>query len=266
MDGPAGIHIAPNYTVTISGNGTLHVATKGGGAAIGSGYSDANGSRNGGNIVINGGTIYATGGNLGAGIGCGGRAKAGNITINGGIIFATGGGTGAGIGGGQSKSNSWKSECGNITISSSVRYLKATKGSGAAHSIGKGTSDYSVCGTVNVAGSTGYISTSPYIYCPPADNTKSLINAIGTVEYTDACKAKIDAARAAYDALEIQEMRDLVTNYSTLTDAEAAYAALVPTALDNTAVETKATKRIVNGQLFIERDGKTYNVVGTIVR
>ena len=266
MDGPSGIHVAPNYTVTIQGNGTLNVATKGGGAAIGSGYSAQNGNRNAGNIVINGGTIYANGGVLGAGIGCGGRSKVGNITINGGIIFTVGNSNGVGIGGGQSKSNSWKSECGNITISSSVRYLKATKGSGAAHSIGKGTSDYSVCGTVNVAGSTGYISTSPYIYCPPADNTKSLINAIGTVEYTDACKAKIDAARAAYDALEIQEMRDLVTNYSTLTDAEAAYAALVPTALDNTVVETKATKRIVNGQLFIERDGKVYTITGQMAK
>ena len=162
MDGPAGIHIAPNYTVTISGNGTLNVATKGGGAAIGSGYSDANGSRNGGNIVINGGTIYATGGNLGAGIGGGGRAKVVNITINGGIIYAVGGGTGAGIGGGQSKSNSWKSICGNITISSNVKYLKATKGSGAAHSIGMGSSSYSVCGTVTIpGGATGYVSTNP---------------------------------------------------------------------------------------------------------
>ena len=227
MDGPAGIHIAPNYTVTISGNGTLNVATKGGGAAIGSGYSDANGSRNAGNIVINGGTIYANGGNLGAGIGGGGRAKVGNITINGGIIFAVGGGTGAGIGGGQSKSSSWKSQVGNITIKSSIRYLKATKGSGAAHSIGKGSNDYSTLGTVKVGNSTGAISTSPYVYCPPADNTKNLINAIGTVEYTAECKAKIDAARAAYDGLEIQEMRDLVTNYSTLTDAEAAYNQLV---------------------------------------
>ena len=99
----------------------------------------------------------------------------------------------------------------------------------------------------------------------PAD-VIALIEAIGTVELTAECKAKIDAARAAYNALPDDETKALVTNYSTLTDAEAAYAALIPTALDNTAVETKATKRIVNGQLFIERDGKTYNVVGTIVR
>ena len=226
MDGPAGIHIAPNYTVTISGNGTLNVATKGGGAAIGSGYSDSGGSRNGGNIVINGGTIYANGGNLGAGIGGGGRAKVGNITINGGIIYAVGGGTGAGIGGGQSKSSSWKSQVGNITISSNVKYLKATKGSGAAHSIGLGSSSYSVCGTVTIpGGATGYVSTNPYVYCNP-DYVIELINAIPQpVVYTEECKAAIDEARAMYTALT-NDQKTSVTNYSTLTDAEAAYAAL----------------------------------------
>ena len=36
--------------------------------------------------------------------------------------------------------------------------------------------------------------------------------------------------------------------------------------IDNTAVETKAIKRIVNGQLFIEKNGVLYNAQGTIVR
>lgn len=40
----------------------------------------------------------------------------------------------------------------------------------------------------------------------------------------------------------------------------------VPTAIDNSAVTTKATKGIENGQLLIIRDGKIYNVVGTTVR
>ena len=39
-----------------------------------------------------------------------------------------------------------------------------------------------------------------------------------------------------------------------------------PTAVDNTAVEAKAVKRIVDGQLLIERDGKTYNAQGVEVR
>ena len=226
LNGNSAIHIKPNYTLTIEGNGTLYASTQGGAAAIGCGYSDQGGSRNGGNIVINGGTIYANGGSLAAGIGGGGRATIGNITINGGIIYAVGGGTGAGIGGGQSKSSSWKSICGNITISSNVKYLKATKGSGAEHSIGKGSSSYSVCGTVTIpGGATGYVSTSPYVYCNP-DYVIELINAIPQpVVYTEECKAAIDEARAMYTALTADQ-KTSVTNYSTLTDAEAAYAAL----------------------------------------
>ena len=38
------------------------------------------------------------------------------------------------------------------------------------------------------------------------------------------------------------------------------------TAIDNTAAAVKATKRIVNGQLFIERDGKTFNAQGIEVK
>ena len=53
------------------------------------------------------------------------------------------------------------------------------------------------------------------------------INAIGEVAYTDESKAKIDAARAAYDALT-DAQKALVANAATLTAAEAAYAALTP--------------------------------------
>ena len=53
------------------------------------------------------------------------------------------------------------------------------------------------------------------------------IDAIGTVEYTDACKAKIDSARNAYDALT-DDQKALVTNYKTLTDAEKKYESLKP--------------------------------------
>lgn len=38
------------------------------------------------------------------------------------------------------------------------------------------------------------------------------------------------------------------------------------TALDNAAVEAKAVKVVRNGMLLIEKDGKTYNVLGTVVR
>ena len=39
-----------------------------------------------------------------------------------------------------------------------------------------------------------------------------------------------------------------------------------PQGIDNTAVETKAVKRIVNGQLLIEKNGKTFNAFGAEVR
>ena len=38
------------------------------------------------------------------------------------------------------------------------------------------------------------------------------------------------------------------------------------TAIENTAVDTKAVKRIVNGQLLIEKNGKIYNAIGAEVR
>jgi len=53
-------------------------------------------------------------------------------------------------------------------------------------------------------------------------DVKGMINAIGEVEYTEACKTKIETARAAYDALSTSEKAQ-VNNYSTLTTAERAY-------------------------------------------
>ena len=60
-----------------------------------------------------------------------------------------------------------------------------------------------------------------------ADAAVAKIGAIGTVEFTDASKAKIDEARAAYDALTADQ-KALVSpeTVKALTDAEAAYAAL----------------------------------------
>ena len=56
------------------------------------------------------------------------------------------------------------------------------------------------------------------------------IDAIGTVVYTDACKALIDAARSAYDALS-DASKEAVTNYQTLLDAEQAYKNLEATGI-----------------------------------
>lgn len=59
-----------------------------------------------------------------------------------------------------------------------------------------------------------------------AQKVIDLINKIGTVTYTDACKQRIDAARSAYDALTDAE-KSKVSNYSTLTKAEAEYKRLM---------------------------------------
>lgn len=55
---------------------------------------------------------------------------------------------------------------------------------------------------------------------------ENLIKLIGEVDASDACKARIDKARAAYDKLTAEE-QDKVGNYQTLLDAEAKYKSLV---------------------------------------
>ncbi|MGI5874505.1 MAG: S-layer homology domain-containing protein [Bacillota bacterium] len=58
-----------------------------------------------------------------------------------------------------------------------------------------------------------------------ADAVTELIRAIGDVDASAECKERIDAARAAYDALT-NAQKELVTNAAALTAAEEAYAAL----------------------------------------
>lgn len=57
-----------------------------------------------------------------------------------------------------------------------------------------------------------------------AASADALISAIGTVEYTAACKEKIDEARALYNALPAS-VQENVTGYATLEQAETDYAA-----------------------------------------
>ena len=58
-----------------------------------------------------------------------------------------------------------------------------------------------------------------------AANVEKVIGEIGTVEYTDASRQKIEAARAAYDQLT-EEQKQLVDNYNVLEEAEKKYAAM----------------------------------------
>ena len=100
------------------------------------------------------------------------------LTIKGtGKFNASSGGTGtsppyaAGIGSGYSNAS-----CGNITITSGVTSVSATKGGSAPHSIGTGY--YGSCGTVTIGGTVywennayvgdgeTYLQQSPLVYQP----------------------------------------------------------------------------------------------------
>lgn len=157
-----GIYVPGSKTVTIKGSGSLTASSNGWGAGIGGGNGfDC------GNITITGGNITATGGNGRAGIG-GGTEACGNITITGGTITATGGNAAAGIGGSNT------GNCGDITITSGVTRVTATKGNNAPNSIGAGA--FGTCGTVTIGGTEywdgsayknggdTYLTTSPLTY------------------------------------------------------------------------------------------------------
>ena len=84
-----------------------------------------------------------------------------------------------------------------------------------------------------------------------ADEVIAKINAIGTVEYTDACKALIDAAREAYDALtDAQKALVSEETLKILTDAEEEYAqlaAITSLTLDETE-DNSSTLTTYDGQ------------------
>lgn len=176
----AGYHDTETKTLTISGSGSLTATGGPNAAGIGSGFKGECGNitisggtveatggasaagigsgREGscGDITISGGTVTAQGGYDGAGIGCGfGDApsgissKFGNITISGGTVTATGGSFGAGIGSGSFSDG----VCGNITITTGVTEVTATKGdagdSGINHSIGNGYNSTTI-GTITI--------------------------------------------------------------------------------------------------------------------
>ena len=100
-------------------------------------------------------------------------------------------------------------------------------------------------GNYTVSGTATFTITKEAI-----DAVINLIDAIGTVEYTDASKAKIGAARTAYDALS-EAQQALVTNYATLTDAEASYQTLKEAA-EKAAAEQAAAELAAKQKAFEE--------------
>ena len=210
--GIGGNNVESCGNIVIAG-GTI-TATGGCGAGIGSGPATSCGA-----ITISGGTVTATGGNRGAGIGSGDFGTCGAITISGGTVSATGGAYGAGIGSSQGEGNQsstgkcgdilisggtvsatggqWaagigsgdEGTCGNITITTGVTQVTATR-DGGFETVGRGGNGY--CGTVTigctldndgkpVGGKTGTISTSPYTYDPNAPALNLTSPAVGQV-------------------------------------------------------------------------------------
>ena len=91
-----------------------------------------------------------------------------------------------------------------------------------------------------------------------------LINSIGKVENTEACKTKIEAARAAYDALS-NEQQALVKNYNILVEAENAYSKFgASTGITNVNADNtpKDAKYLENGKIVIVKNGKRFNING----
>lgn len=166
---------------TVTAIGDSYGSDTGYGAGIGTGGSIVGTATvTCGDITITGGTVTATGGRGAAGIGTGhsGQSVAitcGNITISGGTVIATGGGDAdlgyegaAAIGtGNKENTGTVDNKCGDITITTGVTRVTATKGSSNAdNSIGTSGSN-NICGTITIGGVvTGNISTSPYTYVP----------------------------------------------------------------------------------------------------
>ena len=82
-----------------------------------------------------------------------------------------------------------------------------------------------------------------------------LIDAIGDVTLTDDCKAKIDAARTAYDALT-DTQKALVSKLDILTDAEAKLAQLKKEAADKAAVDDVIAKIDAIGKVKLDKASK----------
>ena len=94
------------------------------------------------------------------------------------------------------------------------------------------------------------------------------IDAIGVVEYTDASKALIDAARAAYEALT-DDQKALVTKLAILLAAEQTYADLEAAATEGIddiwSSDINIKKVLRNGKVYILVGEKMYDTTGKLV-
>ena len=243
-------------TVNIYG-GTVTATGSGGGAGIGGGWASVGTGGTGGTITIYGGTVTANGSGMGgAGIGGGTSQSAGIVTIYGGTVTANGNNKSPGIGPGANGDGGTLTVCGG-----SVTAVGADRSIAIACTVKNtipGTGWENVNGTgdetpiaINTEGQEygfkkiQFLGVASNPDQEAADAVIALIDAIGTVEYTDACKAKIDDARNAYDALT-DAQKALVNNYQTLLDAEAAYKAAAAASVQDWQSVTIADEIYIN--------------------
>ena len=178
--------------ITITG-GTVTAYGGENAAGIGAGQSKSSKSNvnNCNGINISGGIVTAIGGENAAGIGSGYArgtrspiSSCGDINITGGTVVATGGSNGAGIGTGNTYDVGGKSNCGNITITTGVTSVTATKGTSARDSIGRGKGK-GTCGTVMFGDETIYDG-SFWIIAPESGSAYGGLSfSITTVTNTD---------------------------------------------------------------------------------
>ena len=184
-------------------------------------------------VTIQGeGSLTASSRGYASGIGGGYTYKTscGNIVIVGGIIEARGGTDMPGIGSGLNAT------CGDITITGGT-----VTAIGNRYAAGIGTGYQGTCGNITIGAN---------ITCVTAVHGNSASDAIGAATNGSCGTITIDPS-----------LKDVTeSNTRTLTPSS------TPTAIDNTSISTKSTKRIVNGQLLIERDGKFYYVTGAEVK
>ena len=107
------------------------------------------------------------------------------------------------------------------------------------------------------AGSTGnktlYARWTPDANLTAANAVTEKINAIGTVEYTTECKAKIDAARTDYNALtEAQKALVSAETLAVLTTAESTYESLIPIVVGDVLLNDGTIVHYAENQTFTD--------------
>ncbi len=223
--------------VTIYG-GTVVATGADYGAGIGGGRQFS-GPVYGGSVTIYGGNVTANGGARSAGIGGSDGGDGATVKIYGGAVVATGWYDAAAIGAGYYSTNH-----GTLTVGENMDVFGGSNEASAVyvtdnfhaylylsfrvheHFYGDDIAEVSyytcVCGLIDNDRKADYEVEA----AEAAAVVDDLIDAIGEVEATKACKEKLLAAQAAYDSLG-NGQKAFVVNYSVLTDAIETYREMV---------------------------------------